>query len=169
MKGMLNVRWLMLPLLLAVAACDDDDDVNEPASQENIVQVAQRVNRENGEFSTLLAAVTRAGLASALTAQGPQTVFAPTDAAFAAAGLNANNVSTVPVEDLRDILLYHVTSGRYLAADVTGRSSLQMANGDPASIRVQSGTAYIDDAAIVQADVVATNGVIHVINRVMTP
>jgi uncharacterized surface protein with fasciclin (FAS1) repeats len=169
MKGTMNVRWLLLPLLVAVTACGDDDDVTEPATQENLVQVAQRVNGESGEFSVLLAAVTRAGLATALTAQGPQTVFAPTDAAFAAAGLNAGNLNTVPVEDLRDILLYHVAAGRYLATDVTARTSLQMANGDPAAIRVQSGTAYIDDAAIVQANVLATNGVIHVINRVMMP
>jgi transforming growth factor-beta-induced protein len=156
-----------VPTVMMLAACSDDGPTAPMGP--NLVQLAQSVNAETGEFSTLLAAVVRAGLVDALSATGQRTVFAPTDAAFAEAGLTSANIGTVPVETLTDILLYHVAPGRLLAADVVSVSQLTMANGGVAQIRLEGGVAYIDDARILATDVEATNGVIHVIDAVILP
>jgi uncharacterized surface protein with fasciclin (FAS1) repeats len=158
---------LVVPTVMMLAACSDDGPTAPMGP--NLVQLAQSVNAETGEFSTLLAAVVRAGLVDALSATGQRTVFAPTDAAFALAGLTSANIGTVPVETLTDILLYHVAPGRLLAANVVSVSQLTMANGGVAQIRLQGGVAYIDDARILATDVEATNGVIHVIDAVILP
>jgi uncharacterized surface protein with fasciclin (FAS1) repeats len=158
---------LVVPTVMMLAACSDDGPTAPMGP--NLVQLAQSVNAETGEFSTLLAAVVRAGLVDALSATGQRTVFAPTDAAFAEAGLTSANIGTVPVETLTDILLYHVAPGRLLAADVVSVSQLTMANGGVAQIRLEGGVAYIDDARILATDVEATNGVIHVIDAVILP
>jgi uncharacterized surface protein with fasciclin (FAS1) repeats len=158
---------LVVPTVMMLAACSDDGPTAPMGP--NLVQLAQSVNAETGEFSTLLAAVVRAGLVDALSATGQRTVFAPTDAAFAQAGLTSANIGTVPVETLTDILLYHVAPGRLLAANVVSVSQLTMANGGVAQIRLQGGVAYIDDARILATDVEATNGVIHVIDAVILP
>jgi transforming growth factor-beta-induced protein len=158
---------LVVPTVMMLAACSDDGPTAPMGP--NLVQLAQSVNAETGEFSTLLAAVVRAGLVDALSATGQRTVFAPTDAAFAEAGLTSANIGTVPVETLTAILLYHVAPGRLLAADVVSVSQLTMANGGVAQIRLEGGVAYIDDARILATDVEATNGVIHVIDAVILP
>lgn len=157
----------LLPAMLLLGACDDDD-VTAPALP-NVVQVAQAVNAETGEFSTLIAAVVAAGLVDELSADGQRTVFAPTDAAFAAIGLNEDNIGTVPVDDLTGILLYHVAGGRLTAADVLTEDALTMANGGTAQISVNGGAAFINDAEIVTTDVEASNGIIHVIDAVLLP
>ena len=157
----------LLPAMLLLGACDDDD-VTAPALP-NVVQVAQAVNAETGEFSTLIAAVVAAGLVDELSADGQRTVFAPTDAAFAAIGLNEDNIGTVPVDDLTGILLYHVAGGRLTASDVLAEDALTMANGGTAQISVNGGAAFINDAEIVTTDVEASNGIIHVIDAVLLP
>jgi uncharacterized surface protein with fasciclin (FAS1) repeats len=124
------------------------------------------------QFSTLVAAVTEAGLAETLAERGPFTVFAPTNAAFEAAfealGISAEDL-LADQELLTEILLYHVTLGALDAEAVTGRSSLPMLNGDVASIEIRDGNAYIDDAQIVATDVEASNGIVHVIDAVILP
>ena len=161
--GMLAV----LPAMMLLGACDDDD-TTAPAGP-NIVEVAQAVNEETGEFSTLIAAVVAAGLVDELSASGQRTVFAPNDAAFAAIGLDADNIGDVPGADLTGILLYHVTSGRLLASSVVAADELAMANGGRAQISVTGGTAFINEARIVTTDVEASNGIIHVIDAVLMP
>lgn len=156
------------PLVLVLAACGSDSPM-EPEPTPNIVEVAQAVNAQSGEFSVLIAAVVRAGLVDELSTGGPYTVFAPTDAAFGALGLNAAAVSEMPVADLTAILLYHVVPGRLLAADVLGRSSLTMASGGTTAISARNGAAFINESQIVSTDVEASNGVIHVINAVLLP
>jgi hypothetical protein len=120
-----------------------------------------------GEFSTLIAAVVSADLVKALSAVGQRTVFAPTDAAFGALGLDASNVGDLPKDVLESILLYHVAPGRRYAADVVSSDRIRMSNGGVTTIRVENGAAYINDSQIVVTDVEASNGVIHVIDAVL--
>jgi uncharacterized surface protein with fasciclin (FAS1) repeats len=152
---------------LTAAACEED--AAEPATPETVVDVALSVNASTGEFSTLIAALTAAGLVDDLSGPGPFTVFAPTDAAFAALDLNATNVGSLPVETLRNILLYHVVPARQPAASVVAAATLTMANGGSASISVAQANAYINDARIVQTDIEASNGIIHIIDAVLMP
>ena len=141
----------------------------ERAQDITVVDVALEVNGTSGEFSTLIAALDAADLVETLQGTGPFTVFAPTDAAFAALDLNADNIGDQPAATLRNILLYHVTPGRLTAADVTSRTSLTMANGTAASIADSEGAARIDGARIIQTDITADNGVIHVVDAVLLP
>ena len=173
---------LALPLALALAACSDTAptavaDVGTlearggppAAPADNVVDVALAVNAESGEFSTLIAAVVAAGLVDELSARGQRTVFAPVDAAFAELGLDAGNVGDLPVDVLRNILLYHVATGRRDAASVVGSDRIRMANGGFTDISLRADGAYIDEARIVATDVMATNGIIHVIDAVLIP
>lgn len=165
---MKNLKWLAVPaLVLTLGACGDDDVVTP--QRETLVDVATSINASTGEFSTLLAAVAAADLVGALSGDDQLTVFAPTDAAFAAIDLNASNVGTLPVATLRDILLYHVAPARRNAASVTTSSSITMANGGSTAISVTDAGAFINDARIVQTDVAADNGIIHVIDAVLLP
>jgi transforming growth factor-beta-induced protein len=159
---------VLVPLVLLVAACNSDSPV-EMQPMPNLVQVAQAVNAETGEFSVLISALTRAGLVNQLSTPGPFTVFAPTDAAFAALGLDATSVAALPVADLTQILLYHVVPGRLAAASVVSRTQLTTAGGGTAQIRLEGGTAFINNARIVATDVEASNGIIHVIDAVLLP
>lgn len=161
-------RLFALPALLAVTACNSDSAV-EVDMGPNIVEVAQSVNAQTGEFSVLISALVRAGLVEELSRPGPFTVFAPTDAAFAALGLNATSVAQLPVADLTGILLYHVAPGRLPASSVVAQNQVTMVGGGSAAISVQNGAAFIDEARIVQTDVQASNGVIHVIDAVLLP
>lgn len=167
-KMTMKMKWLAVPaLVLGLAACDEDSPAE--VQRETIVDVATSINASTGEFSTLIAAVVAADLVDALSGDDQLTVFAPTDAAFAAIDLNADNIDTVPVATLRDILLYHVAPNRRNAASVTSASSITMANGGTTSITVNSTGAFINDAQIVQTDVAADNGIIHVIDAVLLP
>jgi transforming growth factor-beta-induced protein len=160
-------RLLVIPAVMMMAACSDEGPT-VPAGP-TVVEVAQSVNAQTGEFSTLIAAVVAAGLADELSGAGQRTVFAPTDAAFAELGLDAANIGTVPVADLTAILLYHVSAGRLPASTVVGSTQLTMANGGVASIRLEGGAAFINEARIVATDVEAANGIIHVIDAVLLP
>ncbi len=137
-----------------------------------IVDTAIAINGETGEFSTLIAAVLAAdpAVARTLSGRGQFTVFAPTDAAFAKLGLNADNIGTLPQAALTDILLYHVARGERLAADVVDSSRIRMLDGN--FVRV-NGTVLTDKVGrasnIVITDVRASNGVIHAIDSVLLP
>jgi transforming growth factor-beta-induced protein len=139
------------------------------ASSPTIVDVAVSVNGQSGEFSTLIAAVVAADLVDALSAVGQRTVFAPTDEAFAALGLDASNIGSLPKETLTNILLYHVAPGRRYAEDVVSSDRIRMSNGGFTMIRLENGAAYINDSQIVATDVEASNGLIHVIDAVLLP
>jgi transforming growth factor-beta-induced protein len=172
-------NWLGLGLVVAsVVACTDTptatltpDEASErrAAASPTVVDVALAVNAETGEFSTLIAAVVTAELVDALSAVGQRTVFAPTDAAFAALGLDAGNIGTLPKETLTNILLYHVAPGRRLSGDVVSSDRIRMSNGGFTWISLEGGEAYINDSKIIAVDVEASNGVIHVIDAVLLP
>jgi uncharacterized surface protein with fasciclin (FAS1) repeats len=160
---------LLVPaLVLGLGACDSST-APVPVAEETVVDVALSVNATTGEFSTLIAALVATDLVATLKGTGPFTVFAPTDAAFAALDLNAGNIGSLPVATLRDILLYHVAPARRDAANVTSTSSITMANGGTARIEVNADGAFIDGARIVQTDISASNGLIHVIDAVLMP
>ncbi len=149
------------------------DAVILPPSYDSTVEASiVDIAASDETFSTLVAAVTEAGLAETLAERGPFTVFAPTDEAFAAAleslGITAEEL-LADEEALSEILLYHVALGALDAEAVTGRSSLPMLSGDVASIEIREGGAFIDDAQIVSTDIEASNGIIHVIDAVLLP
>jgi uncharacterized surface protein with fasciclin (FAS1) repeats len=139
------------------------------AASPTIVDVALAENAKSGEFSTLIAAVVTADLVDALSAVGQRTVFAPTDAAFAAIGLDATSIVTLPKETLANILLYHVSPGRRYAESVVSSKQIRMSAGGFTRISLRADGPYINDAPIVATDIEAANGIIHVIGGVLLP
>ena len=137
------------------------------AQSADIVDVAVA----NGSFTTLVAAVKAAGLVETLKGEGPFTVFAPTDEAFAA--LPEGTVESLLKPENRDkltaVLTYHVVPGKVMASDVVKLSSAKTVEGSEAAIEVKDGSVYVDGAKVVKADVPASNGVIHVIDKVILP
>ncbi len=130
----------------------------------DIIEVA----RGAGSFTTLLAAIEAAGLTDALRADGPYTVFAPTDAAFAKLPAGTVDALLKDIPKLKSILLYHVVSGKKMAAEVVKSSQLKTLQGQSLTVDATSG-AKVDEALIVKTDIAATNGVIHVIDTVVLP
>jgi transforming growth factor-beta-induced protein len=123
-----------------------------------------------GNFTTLVAAVEAAGLVDALKAEGPFTVFAPTDEAFSAIPKETLDALLAdPTGDLTQILLYHVLEGKVMAADVTDGLEAATLQGAPVNFTVADGSVKINDATIVTTDIEASNGVIHVIDAVIMP
>ncbi|MDH3496312.1 MAG: fasciclin domain-containing protein [Gemmatimonadota bacterium] len=130
----------------------------------NIVETASAA----GSFNTLLTAAKAAGLAETLAGKGPFTVFAPTDEAFAALPAGTLDALLKDTEKLKTILLYHVVSGKVTAKDVAGLKSAKTLQGGELKIDTSHGV-MINNAMVVKADVMASNGVIHVINKVLLP
>jgi uncharacterized surface protein with fasciclin (FAS1) repeats len=130
----------------------------------NIVEVAVGA----GNFKTLVAAVTAAGLGDTLSGPGPFTVFAPTDDAFAKlpAGTVEGLLKDIPA--LTKILTYHVVAGKVMAADAAKLTSAKTVEGSELKIDASSGV-KINNATVIQADVNASNGVIHAIDAVLLP
>ena len=136
------------------------------AMAKDIVQTAT----EAGSFSTLLTAVEAAGLVETLQGEGPYTVFAPTDEAFAALPAGTLDGLLADKDALKKILLYHVVSGAVSSDQVVGLTSADSVEGSPIAIAVKDGTVYLNDSAkVVTPDVMASNGVIHVIDKVILP
>lgn len=156
-----------MPLAAVAGSCGSSKATAASYKHEhNIVETAANA----GAFNTLLAAAQAAGLADTLANGGPFTVFAPTDDAFAA--LPAGTVETLLKPENKDklaaILTYHVVAGKVMAADVqTGK--VATVNGKKVSLKVKYGKVTVNGAKVVQADVVASNGVIHVIDAVILP
>jgi len=124
-----------------------------------------------GDFTTLAAALQAAGLVDTLKGDGPYTVFAPTDEAFAK--LPAGTVETLLLPENKDqlveILTYHVVPGKVEASDVVLLNSAATANGTDVRIRVVESTVYINDSQVIATDIEASNGVIHVVDTVILP
>jgi uncharacterized surface protein with fasciclin (FAS1) repeats len=124
----------------------------------------------NGSFKTLITAVKAAGLVETLQGAGPFTVFAPTDAAFAALPAGTLDGLLADPEALKKVLLYHVVSGKVTADQVVGLTSATSVESSPIKVAVKDGTVYLNDTAqVVTTDVMASNGVIHVIDKVILP
>ncbi|MBC7605447.1 MAG: fasciclin domain-containing protein [Burkholderiales bacterium] len=133
-------------------------------SKKDIVAIASE------SAKTLAAAVTAAGLVDTLQGEGPFTVFAPTDAAFAAIQKDVDNLLKPENKaKLADILTYHVVSGKTLAAGLHDGQELTTVQGGKLKVAIKEGKVMIGDAHVTMADVAASNGVVHVIDKVLMP
>lgn len=121
-----------------------------------------------GDFDTLVVAVKEAGLVETLKGPGPFTVFAPTDEAFAKIPPGDLKALLADKEALRKVLTYHVVPGKVMAADVMKLTSAKTVEGQSISIDTRDGV-KVDNARVIKADIVASNGVIHVIDTVIMP
>ena len=171
----------VMSLSLVAAACGGDDP--EPAESEDAMtapvdtstMTITEVVAGNREFSTLLAAVEAADLAGTLSGEGPITVFAPTNDAFAALPEGTLDSLLVPAnqDQLTSILTYHGVDGEVMAADVQP-GDVTTLNGESFTVSVEDGEVVLTDAnggqaTVVETDVPASNGVIHVIDAVLLP
>ncbi|MDA0145517.1 fasciclin domain-containing protein [Vibrio sp. RW] len=135
--------------------------------KKDIVDVAA----ENGSFTTLVAAVKAAGLVDTLKGDGPFTVFAPTDEAFAALPEGTVDMLLKPEnkDKLVAVLTYHVVPGKIMATEVMKLNSAETVQGEAVMIAIDDGNVMINNAKIAMPDVEASNGVIHVIDKVLLP
>jgi len=168
MKRIRTAFALLVVAALAAAtlgAAASASTTSRSDGDKNIVQTAVAA----GQFTTLASLLTKAGLVDTLSTGGPFTVFAPTDAAFAKvpkATLDALGKSPAL---LKSVLLYHVVPGRVTAADVVKLNSAKTLEGQSLAIKVADGSVYVDKAKVTTPDVMASNGVIHVIDSVLVP
>ena len=164
--GVVAVAGLALTLLAACGANAESTPAAAPESPPaTIVDIAAGDDR----FQTLVAALQAAGLVETLQGEGPFTVFAPTDDAFAKLpeGTVAALLKDIPA--LTDILLYHVVSGNVMAADVVKLDMATTVQGSAVTISVDGDTVRINDAQVIITDIEASNGTIHVIDTVLLP
>ncbi len=156
----------LLALLLAIAVMASGCTYQEPVEEEqkDIVDTAV----DAGSFNTLVQAVQVAGLEETLRGEGPFTVFAPTDEAFDGLPEGTLDALLEDEEALTAVLTYHVIAGEYMAEDVVSMDSAQTVQGESVTFDTMDGV-MINDANIVQTDIQASNGVIHVIDRVILP
>ena len=124
---------------------------------------------EAGQFNTLASLLKKAGLVKTLKGKGPYTVFAPTDAAFAKVPKATLDALGQDKAKLRSVLLHHVVGRKLTAAKIVQRRSVKMLDGQRVRIRVRGETVRVGGARVTKADVRASNGVIHVINKVLIP
>lgn len=162
-----SVAVLMSLLLWSAGIAGDYSKKKDKKYAKDIVETAVSA----GSFETLVAAVKAAGLVETLKGEGPFTVFAPTDEAFAK--LPEGTVETLlkpeNKEKLQAVLTYHVVSGKVMASDVVKLSSAKTVQGQEVNVTVKDGAVMIDDAKVVKTDIVCSNGVIHVIDAVILP
>ena len=150
--------WLIAAVAFAVSGCAS---MNPPV---DIVDTAA----QSPNLTTLSAAIKAAGLTATLKGPGPFTVFAPTDAAFKQLPAGALENLLKNPDQLRAVLTFHVISGRVTAAEVkTGPA--KSVQGSPLSLSKAGTFVIVEEASVTQADIAATNGVIHVIDRVLLP
>ena len=138
------------------------------AAAADIVETAS----EAGSFQTLLTAAEAAGLVETLKGEGPFTVFAPTDEAFAKLpeGTVEDLLKPENQDQLKAILTYHVVSGKTMSSDIAGKElEVKTVQDETIAIDASDGTVMVDDATVVQADIETDNGVIHVIDTVLMP
>lgn len=178
-KRLTVITGCVLALGVGVAACGDDDNdggdgattTEQPADtgmnqQQNIVAVAQATP----DLSTLVEALSAADLVETLEEPGPYTVFAPTNEAFAALG-NTLNTLLKPAnkEELTEILTYHVVPGELTAAELNNGQMLETVQGDELEVKINGNNVTINGASVQTPDVKASNGIVHVIDEVLTP
>jgi uncharacterized surface protein with fasciclin (FAS1) repeats len=163
---MLSMRKLTSILFGAAVLAVATPAVSQ-AQDKDIVETAVAA----GTFKTLATALTQAGLIETLKGPGPFTVFAPTDEAFAKVPKAQLDALLADKEALKQVLLYHVVPGKVMAADaikLNGKSA-KMVSGAEAKITVMGNTVMVNQAHVTTADIVAKNGVIHVIDAVILP
>ena len=165
------VALMVLPIV--IAACGSDtEEAAEPSpsptmAAKDIVDTAV----EAGSFTTLVSLVQAAGLEETLRGEGPYTVFAPTDDAFAAVPQETlDALAADPKGALTDVLTYHVVAGKVMSTDLSDGMMAETVNGESLEITINDdGTVMVNDANVVTADIETANGVIHVIDTVLIP
>ena len=159
---------------LGVVACGSSDSETTASTTATTTAMTDEtiaaVATGNKDLSTLVAALTAADLVTTLEGTGPYTVFAPTDAAF------SDIQSTVDTllepgnkTDLQQVLTYHVVPGTYTAADLTDGQKLKTVEGQDLTVSITDGVVKVNDATVEATDITASNGVVHVINKVLVP
>jgi len=172
MKNAKFLNYAMLATVAAILAATNSyaqcsSDAKSAKTQHDIVDTAV----EAGQFNTLVAAVKAAGLVDVLKSDGPFTVFAPTDEAFAKLpkGTLESLLKPENKDKLAAILTYHVAPGKLTASDVTRATGAVSANGQRLGFKAANGNVMVDAATVVTADINCANGVIHVIDQVVLP
>ena len=172
----LNLLSVLLVAIIALAACAPQPTpapTPEPtAIPEPVLSDIVDTAVADGRFTTLAAALGAANLVETLKGEGPFTVFAPTDDAFAKLPEGTVESLLLPenLEQLKSILLYHVVSGKVLASDVVTLTSAETVLGEDVTIKVEDGKVFLNDTVeVIITDVEASNGVIHVIDAVLLP
>ena len=183
MKRYLAIATIVPALALGAAACGDDDEGSgssggaaatsqeqAPSTQQNAQDVVA-LAQDTPDLSTLVTAVSTAKLGDTLQGDGPFTVFAPTNAAFKELGDEQVQSLLEPEnrDQLTKVLTYHVVPGTLTAADLSDGQKLETVAGETLTVKVNGGTVMVGDASVVQPDVEASNGVVHVIDGVLTP
>ena len=163
----MNFKNISLSLIASAAVIASANVFAGSYDKKDIVDTAVAA----GSFETLAAALTAAGLIDTLKGEGPFTVFAPTDEAFAKlpAGTVESLLKPENKEQLTNILTYHVVAGKVMAADVVKLTSATTVNGADVSIVVADGAVSVNNATVTATDIAASNGVIHVIDSVLIP
>ena len=165
------VALMVVPLVIAACGTASDEAASPSPSPtmpaKDIVDTAV----EAGSFTTLVTAVQAAGLEETLRGEGPYTVFAPTDDAFAAVPQETLDALLAdPQGALTDVLTYHVVPGKVMSTDLSDGMMVETVNGASLEITVnEDGTVMVGDATVVTADIETANGVIHVIDTVLVP
>lgn len=183
MKRYLAIATIVPALALGAAACGSDDEgtgssgggaatsqEQAPSTQQNAQDVVA-LAQDTPDLSTLVTAVSTAKLVDTLQGEGPFTVFAPTNAAFEKLGDEQVQSLLEPEnrDQLTKVLTYHVVPGTLTAADLSDGQKLETVAGETLTVKVDGDTVMIGDASVVQPDVEASNGVVHVIDGVLTP
>ncbi|RYF89690.1 MAG: fasciclin domain-containing protein [Chitinophagaceae bacterium] len=165
-----SIKSFLMPAFLgmgiiAFSSCENDDDVTTPSG--TVTQVV--VGADN--FSTLESAVIKANLSATLDGAGPFTVFAPDNNAFTASGVTPAVLNSLTADQVKTILLYHTLTSKVTAANVPAGPNAKVitASGDSVFVTKKAGVVYINGVKVAQADINATNGVIHRIERVLMP
>lgn len=161
-----SILVIMLSLVLVSSSIyASGDNKNTASTQKDIVTTAV----DAGSFKTLAAALQAANLVETLKGEGPYTVFAPTDEAFAKLPEGTVEALLKDKDALTEILLYHVVSGKVTSGEVVKLTSAKTVEGEDVMIKVSEGSVYINESKVTSADVMASNGVIHVIDTVLIP
>jgi len=182
MRKLMKLIGPILALALIAAACSDDSSTDTSAPETTSPAATEAPTTEAvaamdivdtavaaGDFTTLVAAIQAAGLVDTLKGEGPFTVFAPTDAAFAALPEGTVEALLEDIPALTDILLYHVVAGRVPAADVVGLTTATTVQGSDVAVTVNGATVMVNDATVTVTDIESSNGIIHVIDAVLIP
>jgi uncharacterized surface protein with fasciclin (FAS1) repeats len=179
----LKLIALFSVLALVLAACGTDDDAGEETTTTaaEVTETTEAMEETEevgtivdvavgaGSFTTLVTAVQEADLVDTLSSEGPFTVFAPTDDAFAALPEGLLDTVLADTDLLTQILTYHVVAGEVPAADVVTIDSAATVQGEEVAISVNDGAVMVNDSNVVQTDIEASNGLIHVIDAVLLP
>jgi len=163
--SIITVAVVALAVGAAAATAGRTTTAAPKMGEKNLVQTAIAA----GQFKTLASLLQKSGLAATLEGKGPFTVFAPTDAAFAKVPKATLAALAKDKAKLRAVLLYHVVNGKITAAQAMKLHSATTLEGKSLSIRVNGGKVIVGGATVTKANVMASNGVIHVINKVLIP